>query len=176
MEIENDYRVFRHLLDEAIKQICWVYFKTPVAGQEEEAFRERVFCYELYHQLRCSFDAESFGYWLGGELDKTRHPIIRGDLKPDLVVHEPGDMEHNLCVLEVKPITGADAGFKKDIATLTRFTTEFSYHAGILLVFGNCEAAESLIKCNIGVDLDWLRENRITVLWVKNAQSPVCVM
>jgi hypothetical protein len=170
MAMDTDYVTFRRLLGKALNEILWLYFKTPVAGQEEEIFRERIFCYELYHQLRCAFDAESFGYWIGGELDKDRHPIIRGDLKPDLVVHEPGDMDHNLCVLEVKPITGADAGFKKDVATLTRFVTEFSYHSGILLVFGDGEAAESVIKAKIGADLGVLREKHVCVLWAKNAQ------
>ena len=167
------YQEFRQLLNTSIKQILWLYFATPVAGQTEEVLRERLFCYELYHQLRCVCDKANFDYWIGGELDKTGHPLIRGDLKPDFVVHEPGDMERNLCVLEVKRVTGDEAGFKKDIATLLTFVTQYSYHAGLLLVFGDTENAELIIKSKIGADLNALRQKNIFVIWARRAQSDV---
>lgn len=48
-------------------------------------------------------------YSLCGEVDKAGHPLIRGHgldhLKPDFLVHDPGDLDENLVVIEVKPIT-----------------------------------------------------------------------
>jgi len=171
--MDNDFNKFRELLTEALREIIFPYFATPVAGQDDEIARERLFCYELYHQLRCVCDANEFGYWLGGELDKSGHPIIRGDLKPDLVVHEPGDMDRNLCVIEVKPIDGSKSGFKKDIKSLTTFVKEYSYHACILLVFGNSEDAQSVIRRKINCDPDILREKNIFVFWINHAQGPL---
>ena len=171
--MRRDYLIFRQLLDKAIRKILWLYFETPVAGQKKGAIRERLFCYELYHQLRCICDTSDFGYWLGGELDKIDHPIIRGKYKPDLVIHEPGDEDRNLCVVEVKPITGNARGFKKDIATLTAFVTQYSYHAGILLVFGDLESGESVIRKKVETDVGLLRQKNIFVIWVKSAQSKV---
>jgi len=110
---------------------------------------------------------------LGGELDKVDHPIIRGNYKPDLVIHEPGDEDRNLCVVEVKPITGNATGFKKDIATLTAFVTQYSYHAGILLVFGDLDSGESVIRRKINCDVGVLRQKNIFVLWAKTAQGGV---
>src|ERR1035437_4558323 len=173
--LQADYEEFRRLLRKALKNILWPYFRTPVAcrpgGGNATAVRERLFCYELYHQLRCACDKADFGYWLGGELDKDKHPIIAGGPDPDLVVHEPGDMDHYLCVLEVKPISGSRPGFKKDVNTLTTFTTNYAYHAGILLVYGDRDSAETVIRSKVGTDLQALRTNRVFVLWIRNAQS-----
>lgn len=171
--MEKDFAIFRMLLNEALGRILWLYFQTPVAGSTDEVFRERLFSYELYHQLRNVCDDAGFPYWLGGELDKGRHPYIRGNLKPDLVVHEPGDMDSNLCVIEIKPVLGRVAGFTKDISTLRQFVLEHRYHAGILLVFGDIQGAEELIRSKIATDLAMLRVMRIFVLWIKSAQAEV---
>ena len=80
-------------------------------------------------------------------------------------------MDRNLCVLEVKPINGSDDGFKKDVATLRTFTTNHRYHAGILLVFGDCERAETVIRSKVGIDITLLRTKGVSVLWMRNARS-----
>ena len=171
--MKADFSNFRTHLDTALAKILWLYFETPVAGAdvEEEVVRERLFCYELYHQLRCACDEASFPYWIGGELDKMKHPIIRSNVKPDLVIHEPGYMTSNLCVIEVKPVSGDAAGFQKDIRTLTNFVTKEAYHAGILLVYGHCDGAEGKIRQKIQTDVSKLRALNIFVLWIENAQA-----
>ena len=80
-------------------------------------------------------------------------------------------MDRNLCVLEVKPISGRRSGFKKDIDTLTAFTSKYRYHAGILLVYGDKPEAEAAIRSKVGTDLQTLRTTRVAVLWMRNAQS-----
>jgi hypothetical protein len=61
----------------ASSQLGRHYFQLPVAGSdaEEAEYRERVYCYELYHRWRCHW-AEGFPYSLCGEVDKQGHPLI----------------------------------------------------------------------------------------------------
>lgn len=79
----------------ASSQIGREYFQLPVAGAEEPEYRERVYCYELYHRWRCHW-FDSFPFSLSGEVDKTGHPLIRGAPKPDFLVHIPGQMTISL--------------------------------------------------------------------------------
>ena len=148
------------------------YFATPIAGSSRRAARERIFCYELYHQLRATFERESFNFMLGGELDKAGHPIIRDGMVPDLVVHHPGDMERNLCVIEVKPVAGRKTGFRKDVVNLLRFVTEYSYREGILLIFGRHRRGQSLIRGRLGAEIQELRRAHVRVLWMESAGEP----
>ena len=115
-------RDFQHLIESLIKaaeNMGAHYFQLPIAGSDEPIYRERVYCYELYHQLRCIL-GDSFPYKLNGEVDKMKHPIIRDAKKPDFIIHQPGDMEHNLVVIQVKPITVKDRinRLREDLATL----------------------------------------------------------
>jgi len=132
---------FKALLREATSQIGEEYIELPVAEQEDEIYRERVYTYELYHQLRCLWPAALDAFSLGGEVDKSGHPLIRGNnldrVKPDLLVHIPGEMERNLVVLEVKPINGDRRGYLKDLKTLTAFRrNEADYEHAIHLTYG----------------------------------------
>jgi hypothetical protein len=111
----------------------------PVAGQADLIYRERVYCYELYHQLRVA-TGDDFGYSLGGEVDKVRHPILSAfaldKTKPDLLVHKSGDMRGNLVVMEVKSVNAKTEGIKKDLQNLTSFVRRGQYYRAINLVYG----------------------------------------
>lgn len=132
---------FLDLLAEATRQIGHDYIQLPVAGQEDENYRERVYCYELYHQLRTLWPKSLNKFSLAGEIDKAGHPPIRnGNLdrvKPDLLVHVPGNMECNLVVIEVKPANKAGEGFEKDLKTLTAFRRAANYENAIHLTYGS---------------------------------------
>ena len=127
------------ILCEATKAISAQYFQLPVAGQESPIYRERVYCYELYHQIRALWPKETL-YSLGGEVDKAGHPLIRGHgldrTKPDFLVHVPGNMSNNELVMEVKPVNAEPAGIKKDWQTLTAYRRSANYRRAILLVYG----------------------------------------
>ena len=82
-------------------------------------------------------------------------------------------MDKNLCVLEVKPVTGAIAGFAKDITTLATFVTKYEYHAGILLVFGDALLDAEAVRKKLGLDFNALRKLNVFVIWAQNAQSGV---
>lgn len=162
-----DVDKFRRLLTEATAAVRPDYFMLPVADVRGDEmlihYRERVYAYEVYHQLRSRWP--DWLYSLGGEVDKSRHPIVRGpDLdraKPDLLVHVPGDMEHNLVVIEIKPaspeaLPSERAAIDRDLRKVAAFRSQVRYAAGILLVFGEAivrilqHARESRSK---GVDL-----------------------
>ena len=121
----------------------------PVANKKESeplnVYRERVYAYELYHQLRHRWPAD-WPYSLAGEVDKSRHPIVRGGYldkaKPDLLVHVPREMDKNLIALEIKPLRSVHNQrerdrFQLDIRKLVAFRQHpANYASAVLLVFG----------------------------------------
>jgi len=113
------------------------YFQLPVAEKENPVYRERVYCYELYHQLRNTLDV-GFPYKLDGEVDKHGHPKIPGNKKPDLIIHVPGGMKDNLVVIEVKPATVRDGGLVYDLRKLRWLLCKGDYCRALMLVYGNC--------------------------------------
>lgn len=136
----------RHLLQEATARLSGEYFMLPVAdaegGEPLIQYRERVYAYELYHQLRASWP--DWPYSLAGEVDKAGHPLVRGgalnNAKPDLLIHVPGQMEHNLMVLEIKAVSSDTrhmqcAAVAKDIEKLIAFRRA-GYAGAVFLAFG----------------------------------------
>lgn len=167
---EKHFEHFLRALSEAGRRmIDRHYFRIPVAVKEgkKEIFRERVYCYELYHQLR-NILGEEFPYKLYGEVDKTGHEFIPGAKKPDFVVHDPGDMRKNLVVVEVKPIKVRKhtAELKKDLETLQIFLgVEGDYYRAIMLVYsdGVQNFPTNVRKQVVGSSKSC--ENRILLVW-----------
>jgi hypothetical protein len=95
----------------------------PVAGSDPQ-YRERVYCYELYHQTRCQWDP-NFEFSLCGEIDKRNHEYVRGkhlhNIKPDFLIHRPGQMDSasNLLAIEVKPAVAYEEQMRADLRKLT---------------------------------------------------------
>lgn len=91
---------------------------------------------------------QCFPYTLHGEMDKSGNPIIHkeiGAVKPDFILHEPGTMENNLVVMEVKPLKNTYRSQpNKDLDTLTRFL-DLGYYRTIHLIYG------SLIRSDGGI-------------------------
>jgi hypothetical protein len=137
------------LIRDATERIDIPYFQVPIAGKENPIYRERVYCYELYHQLRLLWPRDS-KYALSGEVDKLGHPLIRGNgldnRKPDILIHIPGNMDNNLLVLEVKPLNRNAEGIKKDLQTLTAFRRHGGYECAFFLVYGSDEVAFNEVR------------------------------
>lgn len=147
MPTAEDVEQFRGLLTATTAAVTEDYFLLPVAdaegGEGLVKYRERVYAYELYHQLRTQWP--QWRYSLAGEVDKRNHPVIRHghlkNVKPDLIVHVPARMDHNLVVVEIKTATpqayaGEEAAIEKDLQKLSAFCAEAMYTNGILLAFG----------------------------------------
>jgi hypothetical protein len=138
----DSWTVFRTALDEAIVKIQPSYFRVPRYGLEA-AWRERAYCYELYHLLRCQLP-EDFPYTLHGEIDKIGHGAIVqhfGKMKrpnPDFILHNPGDMSDkaNLVVVEVKRSDAELKLIKQDLWKIRKFIKHVGYQRGVMLFFG----------------------------------------
>lgn len=123
--MNEHYESFRRVLLRAASAISPQYFRLAIAGRNGEAVRERVYCYELYHQLRCILsDQQDFPFVLHGEVNKRGHDLYGDALQgrnPDFIVHIPGETgpDANLCVVEVKPCGAKSNPETKDAETLS---------------------------------------------------------
>ncbi len=129
---------FNRILREATQAIEAPYFRLPVA-EGDDIYRERVYCYELYHQMRLKWCTES-PYKLCGEIDKVGHDLFKRagvwPVKPDLLVHVPRTMD-NYAAIEVKTCNAKNEGVEKDVKTLKSLVEKAEYERAIFLVFGN---------------------------------------
>jgi hypothetical protein len=164
--MENKFDSFLRCLGEAGRRIDSHYIRLDVAGCSKQIYRERVYCYELYHQLRCVL-GDSSPYELNGEVDKAGHPIIQkalGAKKPDFIVHVQGEMSRNLVVIEVKPITVKENldDLRKDLETLKGFLDEAHYSMAIMLIYGggDCDLPQEIRS-----ELEDSRDERILLVW-----------
>lgn len=137
------------LLRDSTARIPAAYFHVQIDGGDP-VYRERVYCYELYHQLRCLWPRDT-GFYLNGELDKAAHPVLAklgaDYAKPDLLVHQPGHMAGNNTIIEVKSPNASRKGIEKDLRTLALFRTDVNYKRAIYLIFGyNAVAAADRVR------------------------------
>jgi hypothetical protein len=125
------------ILRESTAAVGSGYFQLRIDGGNP-VFRERVYCYELYHQMRKNWP-DDCRYHLNGELDKSAHPILSelgaGSAKPDFLVHTPGAMDGNYAIIEVKHSIVV-AGVRKDLKTLDLFVRKVEYQKAIYLIYG----------------------------------------
>ncbi len=142
--MEPHFNYFMKNFKKAITRVDEKYIKISIHKLPDNTYRERVYCYELYHQLR-NLLGDDYEYILDGELDKRSHPIIAkfiGQKIPDFVVHHRGIMENNMVIIEVKPIksiTDSITKFEKDLVKLSNFIEMANYRHGIMLVYSNGE-------------------------------------
>jgi len=141
------------------------YFLLPIAGMEYPLKRERVYCYELYHQLRLVLAQSDLV--LTGEPDKKRHPAFDGERhpNPDLILHVPGSHKHNSSVVEVECEPKLHH-LKKDLGNLKQMQTK-GYGELVLLLF----AIESVPWARLGraAELNGFALSNIIVLLHKHA-------
>ena len=71
--MKQDYfEILLNSLLEATEKIQGKYFQLPVAQEQGFVFRERAYCYELYHQIRQVLP-EDYPYILSGEVNNAGH-------------------------------------------------------------------------------------------------------
>ncbi len=187
MSLEEDFELFLKALQNATSKIETHYFQLPVYGKVTPIYRERVYCYELYCHIRDFMvrNRNTFGnqYVLGGEVDKGGH-VIRKEcekaVKPDLIVHIPGEMGYNLAVAEVKPITATKREICKDLETLHCFLSRANYFGAIYLVYGESKRAEKTFAKFERMTHEHLGDfdnNRVALIWHrKPQQSAFCCL
>jgi hypothetical protein len=130
-------------------------------------YRERVYCYELYHHMR-RLGPANYPYSLNGEVDKRAHPILRKlDAEfhtPDFLVHTPGSMAGNSTIIEVKHALVQVNGIRKDISTLDLFVSTVGYRRAIYLIYGN-EADDGLVE-RVARIVSELKVRSLIELWL----------
>ncbi|HVV55171.1 MAG TPA: hypothetical protein VHC47_07600 [Mucilaginibacter sp.] len=122
------------------------YMRRNVVGNDIVRTGERIFCYELYHQLRLLMGPmrDQFPHlYLQGELRKHQVPELLeamnigeldGNYMPDFLLHTPGSTDDHPYVIEVKTdrfltypqVTG-------DLKKVVQFMCEYNYQRGIFL-------------------------------------------
>lgn len=126
------------LVTQAVNNVNNSYFKLLTTYNQRGIVRERMFCYELYHQMRC-LGVTSNDKILHGEIDKRGHcDFLKDDrLNPDFVLHQPGSFDQNSLVIEVKGKLGRIDGLRKDFKTLLKFTGDYKYKTGIFVIYNH---------------------------------------
>ena len=139
-----------------------------------EIKRERIFCYELYHQMRCCWYDNS-PIKLHGEIDKRGHGGFNQEHQknPDFVFHIPGEFDNNRVIVEVKGNISIN-GIRKDIETLTTFIERYRYRMGVYLIFNYSlsEIRNELLRDSILNISPKIFEN-ITIICKKTADMPI---
>ena len=168
--MKNLVDMFALGLCDAIKEIGILYFEIAVVGSDKTAFREKVYCYELYHQLRIKL--RNFPLFIYGEPDKGGHPNFKkiGRKIPDFIVHKPQSHDFNLTVIEVKSHRSSTKRFEKDIDTVCKLVRdpELHYSWGVLLIVGGKEFKKRFLD---KFDEFVLPNEQIVLLWHQNAKS-----
>lgn len=167
---------FNQPLAEALEAIRPNYFEIKVQMVKgiRKKICERMFSYELYHQLRLKL--RDIDPWqLSPELSKRGNDIMNTSKIPDLLLHQPGNKKRNLYVIEIKSITGSLAGFKKDSETLKHFIDN-KYVQGFFIIFGKRpykrtkDDGMSRLKTKFN-KLPNFHHNKITILWLKEPKK-----
>ena len=129
------------IIKDATAEVDPEYFYLSIAGSDP-IYRERVYCYELYHQMRLCWPADT-KFYLNGEVDKAGHPELKkleakaDHVKPDLLVHQPGYGEGNHAIIEVKSPNANNDGICKDLKNLSLFKRKVGYKRAIYLIYGD---------------------------------------
>ena len=70
--VNTELELVTEWLARASAELAPHYFQLPVAGAKDAIFRERAYCYELYHLWRCQW-IEGFRFSLNGGLVGTEN-------------------------------------------------------------------------------------------------------
>ena len=136
MNIEDIKDDYVKLVYDAMRNVSKEFFEIEIAKGIEEKRRERVYCYELYHQIRSLQEKNNLNdFTVNAEIDKRGHSIITENFNPDIVIHQQGDMV-NYIVVEVKVTLNAE-GIAKDFNTIITMLEKYKYQYGIFILTGS---------------------------------------
>jgi hypothetical protein len=126
------------VIAEAAARVHPSYLKIVTTYDLDGITREKVFCYELYHQMRLIL-GEITGITLNGEIDKSGHHNFEShhQKNPDFVFHVPGEWKENSVVVEVKGGIDRRNKIQEDFEKLLTFTNLYGYKAGVFLLYNH---------------------------------------
>lgn len=125
------------IIEKALNNVGPGYYKIITSYSNSGIVRERVFCYEFYHQMRLVM-GENPSLSLCGEIDKRGHYHFqpRDRKNPDFILHNAGTFEGNELVIEVKGEMKKEP-IKKDFETLSTFIERYNYKIGFFILYNH---------------------------------------
>jgi hypothetical protein len=207
MEAMNSISRLPLFIGTALEKVPSIYYRayphckttlgscTPRSTEQKEIaaylrrHHERVFCYELYHQLRVLMDHDTSGLFNGVHLQsELNKPQISDALQgffgissldkafiPDFLLHSPADADHQELVMEVKcdPCLTLEAA-RQDLEKVQQFMTRYRYRVGVFLTVNTDEKTMSRMLDNTE-HREWLRGQpdacRIFWIWKKGPED-----
>lgn len=134
MDYKNIKDDYVSLVVDALQNVQNEYFEIKQTEKKSTKKRERVFCYELYHQMRKLQERNKhLDLTINGEINKAGHLVIKENFDPDFVIHKQGVMENNHAVIEVKT-SKRKKGILKDFETIKCMVDCYDYKIGIFLI------------------------------------------
>lgn len=142
MKNEDRWKYYSDLIIKALNSVDSRFYKINISTSYyesqavEKLVRERYFCYELYHQMRCLDEKinKFTSIKISPEIDKRGYKLIRSNKVPDFIIHEEGTMNNNILVVEVKGVL-KPSGIAKDIHTISIFLNNCKYEKGMFILY-----------------------------------------
>lgn len=133
---------FLEQIQKAVKKVPNKFWKVKRASSVKSVYRERVFCYELYHILRQMQDNKEFKYKfrdINAEIDKSGDTAFKTHYNPDFIFHTQGKDKQNFCAVELKVSLYGNSvqGVKKDFSTLADLIANHNYKIGVFILINN---------------------------------------
>lgn len=152
-------------LEQASLAIGSSYFLLPISGKDIPIKRERVYCYELYHQLRIALGNSPLT--LTAEPDKRGHPDFPS-INPDFIFHTPGNHDANMAAVEVECRVSLEH-LIKDMRNL-KTMRDRDYRTLVLLFFANNQVPWPKLK-QAAAEADIRLEEIVVLLHRKAGQA-----
>lgn len=126
------------LLIEAVACVDNEYIDIYTKRDEVEFIKhyERIFCYELYHQIRRlqkKLNLNDYVIW--GEPLKSYFEYIEDGKMPDFLFHKPR-IDDNLLIVEVKMKNSLDSGIDDDFKKIENYLEKNNYQIGVFICIG----------------------------------------
>jgi len=160
------------LVIEAIKNVSNDYIRIERADGGQQ-YRERVFCYELYHQMRQIQDDFCKSLIINGELDKRSYSGFNNKV-PDFLFHVPGNNDNNEAIFEVKNTLENKDEIINDFKKIDKFINEHGYKIGIFLLYNHSFSDEKQKIKNILEKCEVKNKEKIFIITTKNPSEVEC--
>ena len=135
--IKEISKKYLDLLIEAVKCVDKEYINISINSKNKKILKhyERIFCYELYHQLRSKQEKSPDDYVIWGEPIKRSFSDIAKGKMPDFLIHKPGTND-NLLIVEVKMKNSLDSGVDDDFEKIENYLENNNYQIGVFICIG----------------------------------------
>jgi hypothetical protein len=182
----QSFEQYLQVLADACQRVDQLYFNVPTVTEITDArefltvsrYRERVYCYELYHHQRRLLEESGLHeqhLLLNAETDKSGTVYSRwiGRRKPDFILHRPGEGTHNIAITEVKPSTGPISEIEADLRKLKRFLKPrpMNYFGAVSLIYGDDAGAMEAIRGRLRTWFGRYWPVRFKALWHRTPGS-----